>query len=49
MNGKIRMSPNAISKVDNVVHADHVVLFGVLDKADHECTSRFLEKELTMS
>ena len=33
-------SPSAISRVNNNVHADHVVLFGVLDKADHECTWR---------
>ena len=31
MNGITRMSPSVTSKVDNIEHADHVVLLGVLD------------------
>ena len=33
VNGKTRTSPSVTSKVDNIEHADHVVLLGVLDWA----------------
>ena len=33
MNGKTRIILRVTSKVDNIVNADHVVLWGVLDKA----------------
>ena len=33
MNGITRISPSVTSKVDNIVNADDVVLWGVLDWA----------------
>ena len=49
MNGKTRISLSVIAKSDNTVHANHVVLLGVLDWAIVTGASHGLEEELTMS
>ena len=48
MKGKTRINPSVTSKVDNIEHADHVVLLGVLDKAIMTVRG-MVWSELTMS